>query len=371
MPKFKVTLFVLPVLVLLFSEPASGFVLFGKGETQEVFAEGMVRIGSKDEDSARALALFDAQRNAVLKMAKLFCGSSFDKSRSKIESSLLKTPQKYIKKHHIVEAQRLGEYYKTRIKAYLLTDKLGRDIKPFFVSAALKKIKILLISRQSSDGKESMDGIVADAFEEEAQKGQSFDFLKTSTEMKEEFFSSDVMQYNLSHNSGADILILLEAKAERIDTLNSSNFYPFQGNIDFKAVNIRTGELIKTGSLKTNIIVPKEEKGERRIFTVLGKSAASKFMPALKNVSISKTTVVLKLKRLSDYEKLKSFFNYTMALEKVFDMKLASWRGDEATFEMDTSMSPEEVASSVLRKNIFPVAFEKTEKNLVIMKFLK
>ena len=344
--------------------------LLGKSGSQRIIAEGLAKYDKKDINASKSMALFEAQKNAVLKLSALFMGVSFDENIKLLEAAVLKNPQLYIKKYKIRESAKYGDYYKVAISGRIMAGRIAADIQGRLPDTIAEKANIMLAIRESYDGKEFSQRPAREGIADVLKKSGNFNFMDLPAVAGEKSMN-DSEARNSAADKGADILIIGKANAEKINTA-IKGFTSVTGIMDIKCFEIASGKLIYEGVLRSNSIDAEEEKAVVKSLLSAGKMAAGEVSSKIVKSMTRKAPLKIALLAVDEFDKLKKFADELILFDKVSDIRLDSWSDDIAVFHVyGDGLGGEEFASSILRKNIFPIIIENVDNNKMIFRFVR
>lgn len=347
--------------------PITGLV---KKDYQEVGAVGLSRYDAGDVNASESLALFEAQKNAVKKTAELFLGESSGAFWEKPENPVLKSPQVYLKKYEILEAARYGKYYSVKILARVNTELLEKAVRESVGRESGKLLRLMIAARKVMSGETVVNGVVGETARKIFGKEIAVLFVEVPFEVRGNFFSDPMMQLNAVKSARADLLFIAEGSAEKISA-STGGFFPFSARVDVRLMDFNSGEVIFKDFASSSIVDVRRDRAAAKSLQMAARLACEKAVPALKKATASAVSMKLRLENAEDFDKLKKFADFVSSMEKVKEVFLERWSDDTADFEIKTSMSAEELASSVLRGNLFPLSFEKSGRNEVAFKLAK
>ena len=140
----------------------------------------------------------------------------------------------------------------------------------------------------------------------------------------------------------------------------------------FKCFEVVSGKLIYEGVSGANSIDSSEEKAVMKSFRSAGKMAAGEISSKIVKSFPREAPLKIALLAVDDFNKLKKFSDSLILFDKVSDIRLDSWSLDNAVFHVyGEGLGGEEFASSILRKNLFPIVIENVDNNEMIFRFIR
>src|SRR5712672_2469000 len=135
-----------------------------KGKTLEgevVEAEGLAPYKAEDLPGTKAAALAAAQRSAVELVVGVYVNAKtrVDKAVA-IEQNILTRASGYVKRYEILSENRDGEWYKTKIRALVSTEKLHEDLDSLGLlkQAAVGYPRVTILLQEFVGENENHDG---------------------------------------------------------------------------------------------------------------------------------------------------------------------------------------------------------------------
>ncbi len=342
--------------------------LLGKSEAQKVEAQGLANYDKRDINASKSIALFEAQKNAVSKISALFMGLSFLDGEDLLRETVLKNPQLYIKKYKITEAMKYGDYYRIKIKGHILANGIMTELQSR-ISTPKSQAKIMLVTNENYSSKafsgEYARGSLVSTFDESG----NFEFIDIPV-LGEDFIINKPAALNMAANRGADILMIMEAAADKMNTA-MTGFASVSAAISLKCFEVSSGNSISEVFLKANAIDVSGEKAAAKALASAGKMAAGQATLKIVKSLPQKKPLEVTLMFAEEFANVKKFSYILMSFDNVSDTRLQSWGDDVAIFNVyGQDLQGEEFASSILRNKFSLLNLENVASNEIVFSFM-
>ncbi len=360
---------ILVIGAMLFAGCHGKMNLLGKSETQKIVAQGLAKYDKRDINASKSIALFEAQKNAVLKISALFMGLSFVDGEVLLGKTVLKNPQLYIKKYKITEAMKYGKYYRIKIKGHILADSIMAELQSH-IPAPKNEGKIILMTDETYASKAFSGDYARKGVTDVLNEFSSFRF-EILPAIGEDFSLNKAAALNMAASKGADILIMAVASADKMNTA-MTGFASVSATIALKCFEVSSGKIVYDGFLKANAIDVSGEKAAATALTSAGKMAAGEVSVKIIKSLPQKASLKLTLIAADEFAEVKKFSDILMSFENVSDIRLESWTEDVAVFNVyGDNLAGEEFASSILRNKFSLLNLENVSNNEIIFSFMR
>lgn len=355
MRTIKLALFAAPLLLAACAHAPVGNP--AKAAPEEMTAEGTADFNVRDLAASRALAVQDAERNAVRRAAALYMDeTALAEKQSELESGLLKNPQVYVARYKTLSEGQDGAAYRVKISVWVYLGRIYSDLKSLKLAGpAAAGPSAALVQR----------GAPAPAFAEAFREA----FSRRSAVSLQDFpFAGDAALasgpeaalLDAAAGSGADLLITVSASASASGAGISAGFYPSRADASAAIYDAATGRQLAVLSAQADGIDSTQAGSFSKALASAGELLAQQ--TAAKADRLAKPDEVLKLKfsGLDGVDMLEKLKDQLMRLDAK-GLRLERYSSGDAVFQIvPRSPDPQEFASSVLRGDSLGLQLEGT-----------
>jgi len=333
---------------LLLSSCATSRITKAKNEEGEiVVAEGIAPYKADDLPGSKAASLAAAQRSAVELVVGVYVNARtrVDKAVA-IEQTILAKTSGYVRRYEILSQGRDGEWYKTKIRALVLTQQLHQDLDSMGLlkQAAVGYPRVAIRLQEFVGENENKDGHAAHALTK-ALLDMGFKVVDVPATVKAD---ADPVEAAKQVNPGtAELLIAGMARAQDLGyggTFGGMSSY--RASVTFRVIEAGSGEIVATVSQVASGL---EATPEIAAGKSLEKAAevAAKDLANLPQELANRSHVDLTVSGLKSFEDLANFQKSLTSEAGVKDLFLRSYSQDSGVAVLDVlidQISPQELA---------------------------
>ncbi len=290
------------------------------GETFEgevIDAEGLVPYLSDDLPGTKAAGLAKAQRSAVERVVGVFlAGRTVVDKAVAIESRILAKTQGYIKKYDILSEKREGNFWRTKIRAYVAFGELGMDLEELGLMAPKDignpRIAVLIdetIDGEPSDTTHAGDGMTAvmvengyTVVERSVQAGAAMQKMIEAVERGDTKAVRD-----LGAQLNVEVVVLGEGEANKLDPHpRFKGFSSYRARINAKAIKSGTGQILSVVSRQASGMDVDAGMASAKALKSVAEIVAEEMLPKMTEVLRRRTEISLKASAIKDMDHLQA-----------------------------------------------------------------
>jgi hypothetical protein len=334
---------------------SGGRLRLGRTETGEVVeAEGWVPSDAKDLAGTRQRALAEAQRKAVERVVGVYISAKTRVAQAvDVDQNILARVGGYIRKYDVLSEKEENGLFKTRIKAVVLYDKIGQDLRRAGLTggsgpAGNPRLAVLIATigeySEATDGRAAQGvrrGFLAKNFEVVDRNDPAAFGNRRSTDS----VSALVVGRELS----ADLIVRGEAQAYPLQDPRLGGFFSYRARVTLEVLR-PSGQVVAAKTMEASALDPAPQIAQAKALDTAGQLAGESLAGELADILAARTNVVLRVRGLG-MGALQRFEEDVRLLPEVVDVTLSSFdRERGAELSVRTSrMSGEELAAEILR----------------------
>jgi hypothetical protein len=283
-------------------------------DTEVVVADGMAPIVNNDLEGAKKTALHDALKNALGLVVGVYVSQEALVSKSiLIEDNITSQTEGYIEKYTVQKEWRDGDFYNTRVKALVRKEDLSAKLKALELEP--KKLGNPIVNFAVDD---LVDGNLAETQNAEA-------------ELKNAFTAKG---YVVSESTACDILVTGRAEASFNTDQGLGGLVSYRAAITLKAVKQGSEDVITSFSQTVGGIDTTRETAAKAAIIAAAKKAAG-LPDTVTRYLKEKSTLLLTLSNVDDYNTLNRFLLSLRAQVEVRDCKVRDFSNNTALIDVD------------------------------------
>jgi hypothetical protein len=316
-------------------------------EGEIVVAEGIAPYKADDLPGTKAASLAAAQRSAVELVVGVYVSAKTRVEKAvAIEQSILTHTSGYVKRYEILSQGRDGEWYKTKIRALVLTQQLHQDLDSLGLlkQPAVGFPRVVVRLQEFVGESENKDGHAAHALTQ-ALLDKGFKVVDLPASVKAD---QDPVEAAKQINPGAaELLIAGMARAQDLGyggTFGGMSSY--RASVTFRVMEAGSGEVVATVSQVASGLEATPEIAAGKALEKAAEVAANDLANLPQELS-KRSHVDLTLSGLKSFEALSSFQKSLTSEAGVKDLFLRSYAQDSGVAVLDVlidQISPQELA---------------------------
>lgn len=352
--------FLLPL--VLFSACAGGRLRLGSGEKGEVVeAEGWAPLDAADLLGSKQRSLGEAQKKAVERVVGVYISAKTRVAQAvNVDQNILAKVGGYIKKYDVLSERQEEGFYKTRIRALVLYQKVGEDLKNLGLmrpEAPPGNPKVVVLLGTSGEYSQARDDRAAQGVRRGLlERGYSVVDRNDSLAFSGRKSTDAAAALGVGKEMGADIVVRGEAQVFALKDLRLGGFYSYRARVSLEALKPATGEVAAAKVHEASALDPAPEIAAGKALESAGLLAGEALAADLAEGLRSRTTVSLRVSGLSSLEGVQRLAEDVRILPEVAAVTLASFdrrMGAELTVVTE-GMAGDELAATLLRMKKYP-----------------
>jgi len=326
-----------------------------KGEEGEVIeAEGWSPIDAADAIGTKQRALAEAQKKAVERVVGVFISAKTRVDQAvNVDARILANIKGYIRKYDVVKEKEDGGFHKTTIRALVLYQKIGEDLKllglvrpapppgnPTVVVRVRAKGKGDRATLSEAAGQGVRRGLVERGFMV-VEEGPSDDRMFRSTE--------SAAALAAVRSARADVVITGEAEAYPIEDARLAGFRSMRARVTLQATKAN-GQLMSHKTQEASGLDPSAEVAEGKAYDTAGAMAGEAMANELSALLKGRVNVTVRLSNVRGLDQAQKFIDDLRNNPGVDSVTLSSYGENTAVLEVMTEdVAGEELAAIILR----------------------
>lgn len=347
---------------------------------EPVVAEAAVVFSSGDVQSAAGAAVNEAQRTAVAAVADLFLDPAAKAEKYElVRQNLLKSPQAYVKKRKMLYKSADGNFYRVRIRAYVLVDKVNAAVKNLSLAAQPgRSRKTVLAAGEYFNGQPSAAGDFARALSGWFKgrdtllfadvKAPEQGWVPPRTWPDEGAGSAgESALFDAAGAAGAGLVLLGRAEALPLSAAQNlqPGFYPARAEARAGLYDVSGRQLFEV-SAQANALDASEEAAFRKALAASGELLAQELSVRAERLLNQESPVALRVHGLSGIEAAQKLKEAVEKLD-IAGAAFESFSGGTAVMKVALKRpDTQEFASALLRLGALPIDLESVNQQEVV-----
>ncbi|MFC1521555.1 hypothetical protein ACFL6Y_04020 [Elusimicrobiota bacterium] len=375
--------------VFLASCSTTGRLSKGKIRGGEVVeAEGSCPIIENKDKEARKCAIVEAQKEALEKVVGVYISAKTRVEKAiTIDHNIMANTKGYISGYEMLDEKKQDGFYKTRILARVMFQKIEEDLKNMeaLKHSPISYPRVAVLINETMPVKTEDEGDAISSYSAEpiiqALFGMGFKVIdpeavraaKAYEKLNNLEEDSSVIA-ELGAKLNAEILIYGEALTSPIEISNEDlgGLKSYRSTVSIKAVRVQTGELLETATANGSGIDATDEAAAAKSLQTAGEELGRKISRTLPKRLLSDTSITLTIEGLADFNTLENIKKTLASMPGIDDIYLRAFEERSATLEISIAyrghLNSEDVALALKRK--FKLTIEKIEDNLLVITVL-
>ncbi|MFH2203776.1 MAG: hypothetical protein ABIJ96_11715 [Elusimicrobiota bacterium] len=310
--------FVILALIGLLAGCASGRLKVGPTEDGEVVeAEGWSPIDDQDLLGTKQRSLAEAQKKAVEKVVGVYISAKTRVSQAvSVNQNILADVKGYIKKYEVIGEKREEGFHKTRIRALVRFEQVGKDLDRLGLirpDAPPGNPRVMVRMQAAGGGGEPAAAAVRKAL------------------IKRGFSVVDSEQE-------AEIIVRgeVEAHALKIENVNLGGFHSFRARITLEALKMETNEVVAGGSKEASGLDAAPSIAEGKALESAGFLAAEALAEELHALLSRRVDISLRVLGMRSLEEVQRLLNDLRTQPDIALAALASYGAEKTALRVTT-----------------------------------
>ena len=324
----------------------------GSGD-EIVEAEGTVPYRAEDLPGTQAAALAAAQRSAVEQVVGVYVDAKtrVDKAVA-VENNILARVQGYVKKYYVLSEGRSGDWYKTRIRALVATQKIHEDLDSL---GLLRRPAVgnprVIVSLQEWIGENKNAGGEATRALTQGLLDRGFHVVDLPASANREEDPSEIAK-SLSPGT-AELLVAGLARAQDLGYGHKAfgGLESYRASVTFRVLEIGTGEVVTTVSQVASGLEGAREIAAGKALEKAAQAAAADLANLPQELE-KRSHVLVTINGVTSFETLGDFQKSLVSRKGVKDQFLRSFSQASGTAVLDVHLegiSPQELADQCVK----------------------
>ncbi|HAH08125.1 MAG TPA: hypothetical protein DCM05_16635 [Elusimicrobia bacterium] len=320
---------------LLASSGCSNRLKLAKGEKGEVVkAEGWAPIDPKDAYGTKQRALAEAQRKAVERVVGVYISAKSRVNQAvEVDQNILANVGGYVRKFEVLDEREEEGFHKTRIKAVVLYEKVGQDLKKAGLirpeaPPGNPKVAVLLLTKgefaRSTEGR-AAQGVRRALLElgfQVVELGEGQPALRKSTDT--------ATAVSVGKSLDADLVIKGEAEAYALPRdPRLGGFISYRARVTLEALKPATGEVVSSKVQEASALDPSAELAAGKALDTTGSMAGEAMAAELTQLLGQRVNIALRAAGMKSLEEVRRFADDVRLLPEVAAVTLSSYEGEE------------------------------------------
>lgn len=343
----------------------------GKTADAEVIdAEGSCPVVNNDMKGAQNCSLTDAQKQALEKVIGVWISAKTRVEKAvTIEQNILAKTEGYISKYDIIKQGKDGDFFKTKIRAMVLFQKLNQDLKGLSIlkapAIAYPRVAVLVTDKIEGQTENARPGYAGAAIGQELINA-GFRVVDTESlmalnavAMARTAESDPKILNELAQKLDAEIVIVGEAGAAKLDmeSLNLGGMKSYRSALSAKALMATTGALLDTLSAQASGLDATDNAAMQKSLENAGKTAGEDLAGRLPQRLLENMSITLTAQQIADLETLSQLQQTLSAVPGIEESYLRSYQEQVAIIELyrakSAQLTTQELAEHLKRRG-FP-----------------
>ncbi|MBI2070372.1 MAG: hypothetical protein HYT79_07180 [Elusimicrobia bacterium] len=314
-------------------------------------AEGSCPIVGGDVRGAKECSLREAQKKALEKVIGVYLSAKTRVEKAvTIEQNILANTEGYISKYDVLKEGRESDNYLTKIRALVLFQKLGDDLKSLNVlrepSVGLPRVAVIVADEVGKGGPTSSDdgkdhtyaaNAMGEALIKAGYKIVDPDAIMAAKAYENLDAAEDdpAMLSNLGMKLNAEIIVIGEAKASPVvmDKNLLGDMKSYRATLSAKAARVKTGEVLQNVSGQASGLDAVDDAAIQKALEAVGKKTGEEFSRELHNRLIQDASVSVTATN-ADFQKLEGLKKTLVDMPGVRDLFVRSLDGGAANLDV-------------------------------------
>jgi hypothetical protein len=343
--------------VLCASSGCSNRLKLGKGEKGEVVtAEGWAGVDPKDAYGTKQRALAEAQRKAVERVVGVYISAKSRVNQAvEVDQNILANVGGYVRKFDILDEREEDGFHKTRIKAVVLYEKVGQDLKKAGLirpeaPPGNPKVAVLIVTKGEFAG--SGEGRAAQGVRRALiERGYQVVERKDPGSFAGGGSTDTAAAVAVGKELSVDIVVKGEAEAYALPKdPRLGGFNSYRARVTLEALKPATGEVVSNKTQEASALDPSAELAAGKALDTTGSMVGEAMAAELAQLLSRRVSISLHVDGMRGLEAVQKFADDVRLLPEVAAVTLSSYGGEEgATFTVTTEKSTgDELAAAML-----------------------
>jgi hypothetical protein len=326
----------------------------GPNEEGEVIeAEGWTPHDPKDLLGTKRRSLADAQKKAVERVVGVYISAKTRVAKAvTVDQNILADVGGYVRKYDVLDEREEDGFYKTRIRALVLYQKVGRDLKKLGLMRpppppGNPTVAVLVTSagRWEAERETSAAGAVRKAL---VEKGFRVVDSAALSRFKGKDLSDAAAVAGVGRDLGADLVLTGDASVHELTDVNLGGFRSFRARVQLQAIKPETAQVLASRSREASGLDPVSTVARAKALENAGGLAGEELADELGQLLASRLEVTIRVNGLSDAGEVQKLAEALRGQPDVAAASLAGYRDGGAELQVTTEgVSGEELAKAL------------------------
>ena len=302
----------------------------GPNEEGEVIeAEGWTPHDPKDLLGTKRRSLADAQKKAVERVVGVYISAKTRVAKAvTVDQNILADVSGYVRKYDVIDEREEGGFYKTRIRALVLYQKIGKDLKNLGLMRpppppGNPTVAVFITSggRWATERESSAATAVRKAL---LEKGFKVIDSAALARFKGKEVSNASAAAGIGRDLGADLVIIGDATVHELTDVNLGGFRSFRARVKLQAIKPETSQVLASKTREASGLDPAAAVAREKALENTGGLVGEEMSDELGELLASRVELTISVRGMSGVEEINKL---TEALRGQPDIAAASLAG--------------------------------------------
>ncbi|MFA6030633.1 MAG: hypothetical protein WC969_12320 [Elusimicrobiota bacterium] len=324
-----------------------------KGEVVE--SEGWAPVDAKDALGTKTRALAEAQRKAVERVVGVYISAKTRVAQAvDVDQNILAKVGGYVRKYDVLSEREEGGFHKTRIKAVVLYEKVGEDLRKAGLlgrSPAAGNPKIVVLMATRGEYAESADGRAAQGVRRGLlEKGFAVVDRNDPLAFGSRRSTDSASAVGVGRELAADLVVRGEAEAVPLRDVRLGGFFSSRATVSLEVLR-PDGRVVASRTQEASALDPSPLLAAGKALDTAGLLSGEGLSNDLAGALGSRVQVTLRVLGVASLAELQRFAEDVRLIPEVLEVSLASFdREKGAELAVATEKTPgDELAAAMLR----------------------
>ncbi|OIO04528.1 MAG: hypothetical protein AUJ52_15085 [Elusimicrobia bacterium CG1_02_63_36] len=326
----------------------------GPNEEGEVIeAEGWSPHDPKDLLGTKRASLADAQKKAVERVVGVFISAKTRVAKAvTVDQNILANVSGYVRKYDVIDEREEDGFYKTRIRALVLYQKVGSDLKKLGLMRpppppGNPSVAVFVTSagRWDAERETSAAGALRKAL---LEKGFKVIDDAALARFKGKNLSDSAAAAGIGRDLGADLVLTGDASVHELRDVNLGGFHSFRSRIQIQVIKPETAQVLASRTREASGLDPVPDVARAKALEIAGKLAGDEIADELGQLLGARVEVTISVKGVSGVEDVQKLIEALRGQPDIATAALAGYRDGAAELQVTTEgVAAEELAKAL------------------------
>ncbi len=323
----------------------------GPNEEGEVIeAEGWTPHDPKDLLGTKRRSLADAQKKAVERVVGVYISARTRVAKAvTVDQNILADVSGYVRKYDVIDEREEGGFYKTRIRALVLYQKIGKDLKKLGLMRpppppGNPTVAVLVTSagRWSAERETSAAAAVRKAL---LEKGFKVIDSGALARFQGKNLKDASAVAGIGRDLGADLVITGDASVHELKDVNLGGFRSFRARVKLQAIKPETSQVIASKTREASGLDPAAAVAREKALENTGMLVGEEMSDELGQLLASRVEVTISVRGMSGVEEINKLLEALRGQPDVAAASLGGYKEGGAEVQVTTEgVAGEELA---------------------------